>query len=151
MQRSIALVAESAFSLTTTVTVLRDPGADEPVEVTDLDGNYEFTGLGARIVSVTTELDSVLTQLSPIGNRFSESRFELFAGNDLLGFKHPETVAESDFDFDGDSDLAVLISDRNAIAIRFGDGEGRFSSRCTRGLSCRQTVTLPVLLKRKTW
>ena len=101
-----------------------DLGSDEPIELTDDDGVYRFDALGARIVSVRTELNETVVHTDPLGNDFQITTTPLF--DDLLGFRNPQAIEEGDFNNDGFEDLAVLISDRNSLAIRLNDRTGQF-------------------------
>ncbi len=100
-------------------------GAGERPETTDDRGIYRFTGLGSQTVSVATVLDETVVHTQPLGSNFAITRYPVF--NDSLGFENPQAIATADFDRRNGPDVAVLIGDRNSIAIRLNNGSGQFN------------------------
>ncbi|MCS7470454.1 S8 family serine peptidase [Stieleria sp. ICT_E10.1] len=115
-------------------------GTDEPIEVTQLDGTFEFTGQATRIVTVRAQLDEASVLANPVGNDFAAATYDLFTGP--TSFRTPSSATHADFDQDGDEDLAVLLSDGNQLSIRLNGGDGSFHP-VDIDISLGQTATLP--------
>ncbi len=98
---------------------------NELAAVTDDQGNYSITDIGASVVSVTTILDSTTSQVSPQGSKFGLNRFPLFP--EIQPFTNPQAVTSADFNNDGFPDVAVALGFGNTISIRLNDGNGGFT------------------------
>ena len=99
---------------------------NEPRVVTDSQGNYSFAGLGNRVYTVRTLLDSETEQTSPLGAKFETDTYRLTSGSAQLA--NAQDVLVADFNGDGYPDLAVAMFAGNHVSIRLNDGKGGFSA-----------------------
>jgi hypothetical protein len=89
------------------------------------DGEYTFTGLGSRPYTVRVlDVPPDVRQETPIGNAFTRQTHPLAVPSRLLG--GPQDVVAADFNNDGWPDLAIAMSDGNAVSILLNDGRGGY-------------------------
>ncbi len=97
---------------------------DEPRVVTNSDGVYTISGLGAQNVAVTTILNATMEQTTPLGSSFDIKKVPVFSTT--KPFADAQAIAKGDFNRDGFEDVAIVFGTGNLLSIRLNDKLGSF-------------------------